>query len=359
MSRAAEPGRILVVRLSAVGDCVHALPAVRALRRARPEAHIAWAVDDRSAPLLEGLADVDELLVMPRRALRGKGRWARWRLLNDFRRRLREGRFDAAVDLQGLAKSALLGFFSRAPLRLGLSRADGGREMSRLFYTRTPQVPEGARHVAERSRALLAPLGVPLEEELPAPEIPEHPGAAGRVGAALAEAGLPPEGFAVLNPGAGWPTKLWPLEHFAELAGLLRGELGLQVLVTWHGAAERAMAGRIAASGAARPAPETDLQALAALLRRAALFVGADTGPTHVAGAVGTPTVALFGPSDAERNRPLGPRVEVLTAGRDCSPCWRRAGCARDRECMRTISPRAALEAARRLAAVEVKGSGR
>jgi ADP-heptose:LPS heptosyltransferase len=292
---------------------------------------------------------VNELLVMPRRALRGKGRWARWRRLSAYRRELRARGFEAAVDFQGLAKSALLAFFSRARVRIGPSRSDGAREMSWLFYTATPEVPESARHIAEKSRALLAPLGVDASLPLPAPRIPEHRAAAERVAGMLAGLNLSERPFAVLNPGAGWSTKLWPLEHFSALAGALREELDLEVLVTWFGPAERAMAESISAPGTARPAPETDLQELCELLRRAALYVGSDTGPTHVAAAVGIPTVALFGAADAERNCPLGPKVETLTAGLDCSPCWRRSGCPRGVECMRIISPGEVLAAARRI----------
>ncbi|MHC4916382.1 MAG: glycosyltransferase family 9 protein [Planctomycetota bacterium] len=343
--------RVLVVRLSAVGDCVHAVPAVRALRAALPEAHIAWAIDDRAAPLLEGLGEVNEFLVMPRRSLRRRSRWARWRALAAYRRRLRAGGFDAAVDFQGLAKSALVGYFSGAAKRIGPPRGNGARELSWLFYNCTPEIPAEARHVAEKSRALLAPLGVDLAADLPSPQLPAHPAAAASVESALAEIGLAAGSYAVLNPGAGWPTKLWPPEHFSALAGLIRSELGLEVVVSWFGAEERRTAEEISAGGAARPAPETDLPELAELLRRAALFVGSDTGPTHVAAAAGAPTVALFGPADAERNHPLGARVETLTAGLECSPCWRRSGCPRDRECMRKITPEAALDAARRLGA--------
>jgi lipopolysaccharide heptosyltransferase I len=343
------PQRVLLVRLSAVGDCVHALPAVQALRAALPEAHLAWAIDDRSAALLEGLKDVNEFLVMPRRALRGLSRVARWRRLAGYRREVRDAKFDVAVDMQGLTKSALLAFFSRAGTRIGYSRADGARELAPLFYNTTPPVPRSARHVGEKSRALLAPLGVDLEVPLPHPQIPHHAGAAARVKTALADMSVEPGSFAVLNPGAGWITKLWPLEHFAALAAGIRAQLDLEVLVTWFGPEEKQMAEVISADGNARPAPQTDLQELAELLRFAALYVGSDTGPTHIAAAGGTATVALFGAADPERNHPLGPRVRTLTAGLECSPCWQRAQCPRDLECMRSISPAQVLAAAESL----------
>jgi ADP-heptose:LPS heptosyltransferase len=195
----------------------------------------------------------------------------------------------------------------------------------------------------------VVPLGVPANAALDAPRLPERPEAARRVEAELGRMGLSGRPFAILNPGAGWATKLWPVEHYLALAGRLREELGLEVLVTWFGARERELAGRIAAGGSAALAAATDLPELAELLRRAALYVGSDTGPTHIAAAVGTATLAFFGPADAVRNRPLGPRVEVLTAGLPCAPCWRRKGCRRGAECMSAIRPDQVLAAARRL----------
>ncbi len=345
-----KPQRLLLVRLSAVGDCVHALPAVQALRAALPESHLVWAIDDRNAALLDGLKDVNEFLVMPRRALRGLSRVARWRRLAAYRREVRDAKFDVAVDFQGLTKSALLAFFSRAGTRIGYSRADGARELAPLFYNATPPLPESARHVGEKSRALLAQFGVSLEAPLPHPHIPHHAAAAARAKTALAEMSVEPGSFAVLNPGAGWITKLWPLEHFAALAAEIRARLDLEVLVTWFGPEERRMAEKICAGGNARPAPQTDLQELAELLRFAALYVGSDTGPTHIAAAEGTATVALFGAADPERNHPLGPSVRTLTSGLECSPCWQRSQCPRDLECMRSISPGQALRAAESMA---------
>jgi heptosyltransferase-1 len=340
---------VLIVRLSALGDCIHALPAIRALRVARPDLRIGWAVDDRFAPLFQNHPDVDELHVLPRRGLAGRSLLARGAALRELGRQLRASGFEAAVDLQGLAKSALVTLASGAPLRIGLSASAGARELSWATYNCRPPVPASARHVAERSLALLAPLGIPAGAALPDPRLPARAQAAARVETALGEMGLSGRRFAVLNPGAGWETKLWPVGHYSELARLLRDQLALDVLVSWFGARERELAERIAAAGPARPAAATDLPELAELLRRAALYVGADTGPTHIAAAVGTPTVAIFGPADAVRNRPLGPRLEVLTAGLDCAPCWRRKGCRRAVECMTAVRPEQVLAAARRL----------
>lgn len=352
MRPAGAAQRILVVRLSALGDCVHALPALAALRRALPAARLAWAIEDRWLPMFAGHPDVDEFVVVPRGELRRGGPLRRLRALRALRRRLRAMELDAVVDLQGLAKSALVVALSGAGLKAGPPFRGGGRELSWLFYNRRPRAPEGARHVAEQHLARLAPLGVDGAGELPAPVIPERPEAAARVRDALAAAGLDGARFAVLNPGAGWVTKRWPAGHFARLAGLLHRELGLRSLVTWFGPEERALAGQVAAAapaGAAAVAPSTDLPEMAELLRRAAFYAGGDTGPTHVAAAAGAPTAALFGAADAARNRPLGPRVEVLAAGLECSPCWRRSGCRRAVACMERIRPEDVLAAAVRL----------
>jgi len=288
---------------------------------------------------------------MPRRALKGRGLRERWRFALDWRRRLRAGRFSAAVDFQGLAKSALTARLAGAPLCIGLQRAQGARELSWLLYNCRPPVPASARHVAERSLALLAPLGVRAGPELALPRLPVQPAAAEWAEAELRKLELAGRRFAVFNPGAGWETKRWPANHFTVLAEMLRRYLSLEVLVTWFGPVERELAGRICAAGVARLAPPTDLPELLEVLRRAALYVGSDTGPTHIAAAAGTPTVALFGAADHVRNRPLGPRVETLTAGLHCSPCWRHRNCPRNVECMKALGPGAALAAAQQLAA--------
>lgn len=362
MSSALDQARsarsVLIVRLSALGDCIHALPAIQALRAARPDVRIGWVVDDRFSPLFEGHPDVDELHVLPRRGLASKTWLARASALRGLAGRLREKRFDAVVDTQGLAKSAFVALASGAPLRVGLSAEAGARELSWATYNLRPEVPAGTKHVSERARALLVPFGVSADAALPHPKLPVRPDAAAKVDSWLGAMGLLGKRFAALNPGAGWETKLWPPESFGALAAMVRRDLGLESLVTWFGAAEKALAGRVVAAsgGAARMAEPTNLQELSALLVRAALYVGSDTGPTHLAAAAGAPTVALFGPADAVRNRPLGPAVETVTAGRDCAPCWRRSGCPRGLECMKGISPEAVLAAAVRVSA---GGAGR
>jgi lipopolysaccharide heptosyltransferase I len=288
--------RILICRLSAVGDVLHGLPVLTALREAFPQAFLAWVVDRRMQALLEDHPALDELIVVSRRWLRSP------REVWHLRRRLRQLRFDISIDLQGLSKSAIAAWLSGAKRRIGFGD-DNGRELSR--WLNNERVRTTGVHIIDRNLELLRPLGV----EHPAVrfDFPEAPADARTVEAFVQTAGLQ-AGFAILNPGAGWPSKLWPWERFAAVARHLGEACRLPSAVVWAGAQERQWAEQIVAqsAGHARLAPSTTLRELAALARRARLFVGSDTGPLHLAVAVGTPCVGLYGPMSAERNGPYG-----------------------------------------------------
>ncbi len=288
--------RILIVRLSAIGDVLHSLPVLCALRAALPAAHLAWVVEGRAAELLTGHPALDELVELPRRWLKRPSEIAK------LRRRL-YGRFDVSIDVQGLFKSAIAARLSGARLRIGLARP-AGRELSPWLNNRL--VLPTATHIVDRNLELLAPLGIrPVSGRFNLAERPED---------ALAAAQILNQQFggrapAIVNPGAGWPSKLWPAERFAEVARHLHAVRGVPTLVVWAGTDEQALAERIVAQAGAgaQLAPATTLCQLAALARRARLFVSSDTGPLHLAAAVGTPCVGLFGPMPAERNGPYGP----------------------------------------------------
>jgi heptosyltransferase-1 len=313
--------RILLVRLSAIGDVLQCLHGLADLRASRPDASIHWLVEDRCAAVLEGHPHLDGIVVFERKAFRRE--WARpwlWpaavaRLLR-LRRALLDLRPDAAVDLQGNLKGALLCRLSGAPRRLALAPGHGGREGAHRFATEIVPLPPAPVHRADRARALLAPLGA-------------RPGAgSARVGA-VAPAGPAPAPYAVLHPGvSGFGAfKRWPAERWAELARAIRERAGCDVLLT-AGPGEEALADRVAAlsGGAARrAAPTPSLADLGRLLARAAVVVGADTGPVHMAALLGAPTVALFGPKDPAVYAPRGPRVAVVWKRIWCSPCRLRA----------------------------------
>lgn len=300
---APTPERILLVRLSAIGDVIHGLPVLNALRAAFPRAFIAWVVEGRSAELLEGHPALDQLIRLPKRW------WKSLKQVQELRRTLRALDFDTAVDLQCLTKSSVLAWISGAQRRLGAG-GKSGRELSKLFNN--VLTPVAAKHVIEHYLGILKPLGIDSPQVCF--DLPERDADAEFAGDALDEAGVGQTGFAILNPGAGWPSKLWPAERYGLLAKYLARQHGVASLALWGGSNELPLAERIVATsgGHATLAPATSLRQAAALTRRAALFVGSDTGPMHLAVAVGTPTLSLHGVSRAEWCGAYGPKSLCL-----------------------------------------------
>jgi lipopolysaccharide heptosyltransferase I len=297
--------RILLVRLSAVGDVIHGLPVLNAIRERFPQAFLGWVVEQRAAALLEGHPALDERILLPRGWLKSP------RTVWQLRRRLHQLRFDLAIDVQGLTKSAVAAWLSGAGRRIGFGD-DKGRELSR--WLNNELVHTSAQHIIDCNLELLRPLGI--DRPTVRFEIPERTVDGQRAEQIVESAGLK-GGFAVVNPGAGWPSKLWPPDRYAAVARHLAGRQALPSLVVWAGSQEEVWARQIVAEseGAARLAPATTLLELAAVTRRASLFVGSDTGPLHLAAAVGAPCVGLFGPMPAERNGPYGPQHEAVQQG--------------------------------------------
>jgi lipopolysaccharide heptosyltransferase I len=312
----ADAPRIALVKLSSLGDVVHALPVAATLRAARPEARLTWVVERREAALLHGHPALDEVIVADTRGWRRARRPAALRAaLADvaaLRRRLVAARFDVAIDLQGLLKSGILVAATRAPLRIGFAAGWGREPLSALCTNRRVTPPAAARHVIEQYLALLAPLGI--SERRYEFALPVAPAAETAMDEWLASVGLKPHcRLVVLNPGAGRADKRWPVAHFADLARRLP-DVDARTVVTW-GPGEEAEARAIVAASPATLAPPTDLHALPALLRRASVMVAADTGPLHMAAALGTPCVGLYGPTSAVRNGPFGAGHRALTGG--------------------------------------------
>jgi heptosyltransferase-1 len=313
----ADAPRIALVKLSSLGDVVHALPVAATLRAARPRARLVWIVERREAAVLREHPALDEVIVADTRGWRRARTAAAARAaladLRALRRRLTQAHFDVALDLQGLMKSGLITAACRAPLRIGFPAGWGREPLHALFVNRRVQPPPSARHVVEQYLALLGPLGIAerrLQFHLPASAAVET-----RMEEWLAGAGLKPHRrLVLLNPGAGRADKRWPVAHFATLARRLVHDAAAHVLVTW-GPGEEATAHAIAeGSAGVIAAPPTDLDALLALLRRASVVVGSDTGPLHMAAGLGTPCVGLFGPTAAERNGPYGAGHRTLSS---------------------------------------------
>lgn len=291
-----ERPRILICRLSAIGDCVLTMPMLCALRQRFPNGHIAWAVERAGGMLLEGHPCVDEVIVVPKGWLKSP------RVVWQLRARLRKTRFDIALDPQSLTKSAVLAWLSGAKRRIGFC-PPRGRELS-LWLNRELVAAEHS-HIVDAQLDLLKPLGI--ESPRVQFRLPIAPQAEAQVDAVIQQMHLGCD-FVAINPGAGWDSKLWPAERFGRVARALGERYELPSLVVWSGDRERAWAETIVArsGGRAVMSPPTSLPELAALLRRARMYLGSDTGPLHIAAAVDTPSVALFGPTLPQDCGPYG-----------------------------------------------------
>jgi heptosyltransferase I len=315
--------RILVVKLSAIGDIVHTLPAVAALRRAYPEAWLAWLVERAGANLLRGNPDLDELITVDTRGWRAHW-WMGLRHAWYVTRHLRRASFDLCIDFQGLFKSALFAYCSGAPQRLGFPRQMCREPLSTIFTNMHGPLVDPRVHVVDQSVELLQALDVATTERrftIPLTEADEH--FAERVWRELELRSDVP--VVVLCPGAAWKTKQWGELNFARLNDALIRRFQVRTLLTW-GPGEESLIQRVVRATSYTPAiaPATTLLQLAALIARSRAFVGGDTGPLHLAAAVGTPTVALFGPSSPQRNGPYGPGHVVLHRELPCSHCYQR-----------------------------------
>lgn len=326
--------RILIVRLGALGDVVHALPLLDALRRAHPQAQLGWLVEERNASVLTGHPQLDRLFVFPRRELaqlvrRGRVVAAARQALR-FLRELRAARFEVSLDAQCNLRSSLLAWLSGTPRRIGFA-PPYTKERAHWLSTERVAVPRGGQLKLERNLALLGPLGVDGRGARPRLAVPEPARAAARAFRAAQRAGE----LVALHPGVSGfgAIKQWAPERFAGVARRLAASRGARCVVTW-GPGERTLAEQIAAAsqGAACVAPETgSLLELAALYEVCDAVVGGDTGPIHLAAALGVPVVGLYGPKDPAIYAPWdglrGRAATTVWKHVHCSPCrLRRCG---------------------------------
>ncbi len=302
MSADGKPGsRILVVRLGAMGDVLHTLPAVAALKQNHPNAELTWLVEPQWAPLLEGNPFVDRTILFRRRSVRGA---------IESVRELRTSAYQFAVDFQGLLKSAIPARAAGAARLYGFHESQLRERAAGLFYTH--KVASASVHVVDRNLdlALATGRGAESRERL----FPLPPG--------RPEGDLPARDFVLASPLAGWQAKQWPMEHYQQLAERLQKELGLPLVL--NGPPDSAMPHRC------------DLAGLIHATRRAVAVIGVDSGPMHLAAALGKPGVAIFGPTDPARNGPYGKSVRVLrTPG--AATTYKRGGEIDDS--MRRITP--------------------
>jgi lipopolysaccharide heptosyltransferase I len=339
--------RILLIKPSALGDVVHALPVAATLQRRYPNIRLDWLVEEEVADIVRGHPAISDVVVSGRRRWLRQFRGARQiaPALGEVARFvavLRRRRYDAVLDLQGLFKSALYVMATSAPIRVGFAE---GREGSPWVLTHRIVAPPQPVHAVDRYLALAAAVGAtePVREF----EIALTPQARALAESMLEGCGRP---RVILHPSARWRTKLWEVERWRELAASLLAE-GVGVLIT-GGHEDGTMAAQICAGLV--PAPlslvgRLSLKELAAVLDGADLMVTVDSGPMHMAAAMGTPVVGLFGPTDPRRTGPLGVGT-VIQRPLPCSPCLqRRCRIADEYRCMRDLSVAEVLTAVRAL----------
>ncbi|MDZ4732378.1 MAG: lipopolysaccharide heptosyltransferase II [Nitrospirota bacterium] len=328
---------ILFIKPSSLGDIVHAMPAFSAIRRAYPKARLTWLVKRAWQGLVARIDGVDRV-------------WPVESTLNGWLSQvplLRAEHFDLVVDLQGLFRSAAIGWLSGSPLLVGFTN---GREGSPWFYSRRVAVPQSEMHAVDRYLLVAKAVGA-VESGTPEFRFRIPQTDHDEVDLLLSRSGLTPgTSWVAMNVSARWPTKRWPAASFAEVADRLQQE-GYGAVVMIGGPDERV---DVAAVRAEMKTPAIDLAGsttvglLPALLNKASMLITNDSGPMHIAAAVGTPVVALFGPTSAVRTGPYGVGHDVLTGKVPCSPCFSRT-CHNTLplECLKMVSPQQVLSVVR------------
>ncbi len=323
--------RILVVKLSSIGDVIHALPVSHAVKETFPEAELTWVVEPPAYDLLTMNPCIDRIITFYKKDFKSfRGFMENFR---PFRRTLREQKYDAVLDLQGLFKSAAIAHIARSPRKLGVCRM---REMSGRVSK--PVIgPHAGGHIVERYLDVARAIGCRVDQVVFPIEIPQNDANSARI---LME----DEGLKVDNPyivfviGANWPNKRWPSEYFAELSEWLYEMQVIPVLVG-SGMLDQQKAREIEALTEIPPVnlvDKTNLRQLAYIMKNARLVIGGDTGPVHLAAGMGIRTVMLMGPTDAKRNGPYGQPENAIEVDRPCRYCWKRS-CMKGADCLERI----------------------
>ncbi|APG26632.1 lipopolysaccharide heptosyltransferase I [Syntrophotalea acetylenivorans] len=331
--------RVLIVKISALGDVIHALPTLAWLKSIDPSIEIDWLVEEGFAPLLEGHSLLRKVHRLGLKRWRRQGFLATLKGIRQTIIDLRQENYDMVLDLQGNCKSGIFTLLAGASQRFGFAR-DGVREWPNLLATnRKVALTPADHHVSDRSLAVARAAFPEGKTALLAGPMNVSPEASATVQRQLTELDLDRQPLVVLQYGTTWTTKLWPLECWQELAGRLCDDYRVRPILLWGNDTEKqaCIAIHRATDGRAIIWPRGSLPELVALLQKADLVIGGDTGPIHIAAAVGTSTISLFRVTDAERNGPRGDEHICLQSPLDCSPCLRK-DCERDAECGKSIS---------------------
>ncbi len=328
---------ILIVKLSAIGDVVHTLPSLSAVRKLYPQAHISWAIEESASDIIRNHPCLDRVIISYRKRwihnlLEGRETGKTLGEIRTFLKTLRDRPYDLVIDFHGLFKSALIVFLARGKRKLGY---DSMQEMSGLFLTE--KIPEDmGKHAVDRYLDFARYLGAPEQE----PEfiIPVEEENRKRIETLLSAANIAAgQRFAAVNPVALWETKMWPDEKFAALGDMIIRELGIPIVFT--GAQSDGPIRHIRSlmkSPSVDLAGRTSLRDLAYLYSLSSLVITTDSGPMHIAAAMGTPVVALFGPTSPARTGPYGEGHAVIRKNMKCSPCFLKW--CETRRCMEDIS---------------------
>jgi heptosyltransferase-1 len=320
---------ILIVKLSAIGDVIHTLPALNAIRNHYPNANITWLVEEDAAPLVQGHKALDRVIVSKRKrwlkALRSVSFWDTVQEICGFIKALRDTRYDMILDFQALLKSGILIAIARGRRKIGFGKGLEHMEHSYVFLNERIPAVDMEIHALSRGMMLLHAVGIPTNEveyKLPVSDYDRK-----KIDELMKQHGINGEKpLIAINPVAKWETKLWPNKKFSELADMLIDRYDMKIVFT-GGIKDYSTIQVIMSSMKDRAinfAGKTTLTELAALYEKAALVISTDTGPMHLAAAMGTPVVALFGPTAPWRTGPYGTGHQVITAGLECSPCFKR-----------------------------------
>lgn len=343
---------ILIIKLSAIGDVIHTLPALNAIRSIYPSAHITWLIEEAAASLVTGHPALDRVIIS------GRKRWIRdlrkgqWRSVMveaaALLRSLRDTQYDLAFDFQSLLKSGVLVALSRGRRKIGFGRGMEHQEHSYLFLNEAVSAVDMDNHAILRSLMMLDAVGIHCRDITY--RLPIHDSDRNQVARLLSQEGMKGHRPLIcINPVAKWTTKLWPNERFAELADRISERFRVRPVFT--GAPEdketvQDILSRMTSSGVDMTG-KTSLKTLAALYERADVLISTDTGPMHLGAAVDTPVVALFGPTAPWRTGPMGENHQIIRAGLPCSPCFKRQCSTCD--CMKQIRVDKVLEAVDRV----------
>jgi len=343
--------RILIVKLSSIGDVVHSLPTLKALRDAYPQAYIAWVVEEKSKDIITDNPLLDEVIIFEKERWKKelfKTKGTKESLLDvyNFAKTLREKKFDVAIDLQGLLRSSLIAYFSGAKIRVGYR--DSG-EMSHIFYNLKVDSNESGIHAVDRHLYIAKFLGANINNvEFPLWISKEERNFAKKV---LSEHNISRKDLLIgLNAGASIQHNRWDKERFAKLGDILIEKHEANIIL-FGGKQDVKLVQEIYEMMRNKPinlAGKTTMKQLASIIEYCNLFIGNDTGPLHIAVAMKVPVVAIFGPADPKRTGPYGKQNIVVYKKLSCSPCFRHPTCS-DFKCMKLISVEEVLEAAERL----------